>query len=184
MDAWMWVVIVAALALLAVGGYFAWQQYQRKQLREGFGPEYDRTVEDAPSRREAEAELAERKKRRDELDIRPLAPAACERYRREWETVQARFVDDPDGSIAEADHLIQQVMRERGYPVDDFDQRAADISVDYPEVVDEYRQGHSIAESAAGGRASTEDLRQALVHYRALFERMLETADDREEARR
>jgi hypothetical protein len=179
-----WVVIVVALVLLAVGGYFAWQQYQRKQLKEGFGPEYDRAVADAPSRREAESQLAERKKRHDELDIRPLTPAACERYAAEWERVQARFVDDPDGSIREADGLIQEVMRERGYPVDDFERRADDISVDYPELVDEYRQGHSIADAAADGQASTEDLRQGLVHYRALFERMLETADTREEARR
>jgi hypothetical protein len=179
-----WVVIAAVLVLLAVAGYFGWQQYQRKQLKEGFGPEYERAVADAPSRREAEAELSERKKRHDELDIQPLSPAACRRYEREWESVQARFVDDPDGSIAEADGLIQQVMRDRGYPVDDFERRAADISVDYPEVVDEYRQAHSIAGAAADGRASTEDLRQALVHYRALFERMLESADEREEARR
>jgi hypothetical protein len=179
-----WVVIVIALALLAVGGYFAWQQYQRRQLREGFGPEYDRAVADAPSKREAEAELAERKKRHDELEIRPLTPAACERYADEWDRIQARFVDDPEGSIREADGLIQEVMRERGYPVDDFERRADDVSVDYPEVVDEYRQGHAIAEAAHDGQASTEDLRQALIHYKALFERMLETAETREEARR
>lgn len=184
MDAWVWLVIVAALVLLAAGAYVAWQQYQRRQLREGFGPEYDRAVADAPSRREAETELAERKKRHDELEIRPLAPAAAGRYREQWEAAQARFVDDPEGAIAEADHLIQQVMRERGYPVDDFERRADDVSVDYPEVVDEYRRGHELAEAAEAGDATTEDLRQALVHYRALFERMLETADDREEVRR
>lgn len=180
-----WVVIVIALALLAVGGYFAWQQYQRRQLKEGFGPEYDRAVADAPSKREAEAELAERKKRHDELEIRPLTPAACERYADEWDRIQARFVDEPEGSIREADGLIQEVMRERGYPVDNFERRTDNVSVDYPEVVDEYRQGHAIAaEAAHDGQASTEDLRQALVHYRALFERMLETAGTREEARR
>jgi hypothetical protein len=184
MDAWMWVVIVAVIALVAVGAYFAWRQYQRKQLQEGFGPEYDRTVADAPSKREAEAELSERRKRREQFDIKPLAPAACERYQRQWEAVQGRFVDDPEGSIREADELIQQVMRERGYPVDDFDRRADDLSVDYPDVVDDYREGHAIADRAKAGEASTEDLRQALVHYRALFERMLETADTREEARR
>ncbi len=180
----MWIAIVAAIAIVAVVAYFAYDRYRRKRLKEGFGPEYDRAVADAPSRREAESELAERQKRHDELEITPLTPAARERYGRRWETVQSRFVDDPDGAIGEADQLIQQVMRERGYPVDDFDRRAEEISVDYPDVVEEYRQGHAIAERTAEGETDTEDLRQAFVHYRALFERMLETSDDAEEVRR
>ncbi len=134
------------------------------------------------SKREAEAELRERRKAHDELEIRALAPEARDRYAERWDAAQARFVDDPEKAIAEGDALIQQVMRERGYPVDDFERRAADISVDYPDVVEDYRSGHAIAQSAAAGDATTEDLRQALVRYRSLFERMLET--DQEEARR
>lgn len=183
MSTWAWVAVIVAILVAAALAYVGYQQYRRKQLREGFGPEYDRTVADAPSRREAEAELAERKKRHDELDIRPLPPEASERYRSEWDAVQSRFVDDPDGAIREADGLIQRVMRERGYPVDDFERRADELSVDYPDVVEHYRQGHTIADRAETGEATTEDLRQALVHYRSLFERMLETTD-REEARR
>jgi hypothetical protein len=184
MDTWVWIAVVVAIVIVAAAAYYAYQQYQSKQLKEGFGPEYDRTVSEAPSKREAEAQLSARKKRHDELDIRPLAPAACQRYQSEWDAVQARFVDTPDGAIRDADALIQEVMRERGYPVDDFDRRADDISVDYPEVVDDYRHGHAVATSAEAGEATTEDLRQALVRYRSLFERMLETSDDREEARR
>jgi hypothetical protein len=184
MDAWVWVIIVAGIVVLAVAAYFAYRQYRRRTLRKGFGPEYDRAVSEAPTRREAESELAERRKRREELDVRPLEPAARERYEREWEAVQARFVDDPDGAIGDADALIQQVMRERGYPVEDFEQRAADLSVDYPWLVEDYRAGHEIADLSARGDATTEDLRQAMVRYRTLFERMLEPAGEREEARR
>jgi hypothetical protein len=184
MDVWVWIAIVAAVVIVAVVAYFAYDQYRRKRLKEGFGPEYERAVAEAPSRREAESELAERQKRHAQLDITPLTPAARDRYQGQWDTVQSRFVDDPEGAIRGADQLIQQVMRERGYPVDDFDRRADEISVDYPEVVEEYRHGHAIAERSAAGEAETEDLRQALVHYRALFERMLETSDDREGVRR
>jgi hypothetical protein len=186
MDAWVWVLIVVA-AIIAIGlvAYFGWRERRRKQLREGFGPEYDRVVADAPTRREAEEELLERRKRHGEFELRPLEPEARTRYAREWEAVQARFVDDPAGAIGDADDLIQQVMRDRGYPVEDFDRRAADLSVEHPEVVENYRAGHDIARASIRGDASTEDLRQAFVYYRALFAEVLEAGKPEEvEARR
>jgi hypothetical protein len=179
MDTWVWIVIaVAVVVVVAVLLWVAVTNRRRKELQEGFGPEYERTVADAPSRREAEAELRERRDRHDEFDIRPLSSDARERYTREWETTQAKFVDDPEGAIRDADDLIQSVMRERGYPVEDFDQRAADLSVDHPDVVENYRQGHDLARRTVRGEGDTESLRQALVHYRALFAELLETRDE------
>jgi hypothetical protein len=177
MPTWGWVVIgiAVAVAVLAVLATSALRTRRRRGLREAFGSEYDRTVADAPSKREAEADLAERQKRREELDITPLRPDARERYLDEWRHTQERFVDDPAGSVTDADRLIQNVMRDRGYPVEDFDQRAADVSVDHPEVVSNYRAAHSISTANERGKASTEDLRNAMVHYRALFVELLET---------
>jgi hypothetical protein len=178
MPTWVWIVIaVAAVVVVALVLWSALRARRTRTLKEGFGPEYDRTVADAPSRREAEADLTERQKRREELDIRPLDPDARDRYVEEWQATQARFVDDPGGAIAEADVLIQRVMRERGYPVEDFDQRAADVSVDHPEVVNNYRAAHGISVAHAREKASTEDLRQAMVHYRSLFDELLETRE-------
>ena len=175
MATWVWIIIaIAAVAVLALVLWSALRARRTRTLREGFGPEYDRTVADAPSKREAEAELAERRSRREELDIRPLVAGARERYADEWQATQARFVDDPGGAITEADVLIQRVMRERGYPVEDFEQRAADVSVDHPEVVNNYRAAHGISVAHERGKASTEDLRTAMVHYRALFSDLLE----------
>src|SRR5438105_807785 len=135
----LWVVIVVAAAVVVAGIVWAAARTRRtKALKGRFGPEYDRVAADAPSRREAEAELREREQRRDELDIRPLDPEARKRYRTRWQEVQARFVDDPEASVAAADSMIQNVMRERGYPVEDFDTRAADLSVDHSEVVENY----------------------------------------------
>ena len=183
MDSWIWIVI-ALVAIVVVAGivWSAVSSRRRARLQEGFGPEYDRTVSEAPSRREAESELRERRERHDEFDIRPLPPDARERYAQEWEATQARFVDDPEASIRDADDLIQQVMRERGYPVEDFDQRAADLSVDHPDVVENYREGHDLARRTVRGEGDTESLRQALVHYRALFAELVERhdTDDRE----
>ena len=195
MDTWVWIVIAVAVVvvLAAVLWVVADRRRRRQQLQEGFGPEYDRTLAEAPSRREAEAELRERQERHDEFDIRPLSPDARERYTREWETTQAKFVDDPEGAIRDADDLIQSVMRERGYPVEDFDQRAADLSVDHPDVVENYREGHDLARRTVRGEGDTESLRQAIVHYRALFAELVEThdadepereVDEREEVRR
>jgi hypothetical protein len=147
-------------------------------LQERFGPEYDRELEKAGGRREAERELAEREKRHDELELRPLSEDARERYVEEWQKTQSRFVDDPAGAVSEADDLVQRVMRDRGYPVDDFDQRAADISVEHPELVERYRTANGIARASERGEASTEDLRHSVRHYRALFVELLEVGDD------
>jgi hypothetical protein len=179
MAAWLWaVIIVAAVIVVAL---FVWQTLtarRTKTLQGRFGEEYDRTVEGVGSKRDAEAELAARAERRDSFDIRPLAPGARERYATEWERIQARFVDDPGGAVHEADGLIQSVMADRGYPVDDFDQRAADLSVDHPQVVENYREGHRLARAAELGNGTTEDLRRAMQAYRALFDELLgETAD-------
>lgn len=162
MPSWAWIVI--ALAAAAVAGFVVWRALAQKRsrgLQEQFGPEYDRTVGTADSKGEAEAELRAREDRREKLDIRPLAPEIRERYAERWRTPQARFVDEPRSAVAEADELIQTVMSERGYPVSNFDQRAADISVDHSQVVEHYREGHRLAEQSAGGSGSTEDLRVA-----------------------
>jgi hypothetical protein len=179
MPGWLWaVIIVAAVAVVVL---VVWQSLQarRTRLLQGrFGTEYDRTLEGAGSKRDAEADLAARAERRDSFDIRPLAPGARERYAAEWERVQARFVDDPSGAVHEADRLIQSVMSDRRYPVDDFDQRAADLSVDHPDVVENYREGHRFAQAAELGNGTTEELRRAMQHYRALFDELLVEAAD------
>jgi hypothetical protein len=181
MPTWLWVVIVIA-AIVVVGGvvYAALRTQRSRALHERFGPEYDRVAADAPSRREAEAELREREKRRDELDIRPLDADDRERFQARWQDVQARFVDDPAGAVEEADSLIQEVMRVRGYPVDDFETRAADLSVDHPNVVENYRAAHGIAVAHERGKAGTEELRHAVRHYRALFEALVGTTEKEE----
>ena len=184
MDTWVWIVIVAAaIVVLALVAWSVARSRRRAQLQEGFGPEYERTVEEAGSRRQAETELEERQRRREQLEIRPLSPAARDRYLDSWRTTQARFVDDPGSAVGDADRLVQEVMRERGYPTDDFEQRAADISVDHPQLVESYRSAHATAQAHARGEADTEDLRQSLVHYRTLFEELLETRDTEEAAR-
>ena len=175
MPTWGWILIAIGVVLLCAA--LAWGAYtsrRRKGLQETFGPEYDRTVADSPNRREAESDLSERQKRRDELDIKPLDPERRDRYAEEWRHTQERFVDDPAAAVTDADRLIQQVMGERGYPVEDFDQRAADLSVDHSEVVSNYRAAHGISTANERGKASTEDLRTAMVHYRALFVELLE----------
>jgi hypothetical protein len=176
MPTWAWIVIVIAAVLIV--GAIAWNAYnarRRHGLQNRFGDEYDRTVADASSRREAEANLSEREKRREELDIRPLDQSSRDRYASQWQNTQAAFVDDPEAAVADADRLIQQVMRERGYPVDDFEQRANDLSVDHPDVISNYRAAHGISVANDRGKASTEDLRTAMVHFRALFDDLLET---------
>ena len=174
MDTWVWIVIAAAvvLAVLLVVA-LGFNGRRRRQLQERFGPEYDRTVETTGGRRAAEAELREREQRHDELDIRELTPAARDRYFEQWRVVQVRFVDAPGEAVREADELVQQVMRDRGYPVDDFDTRADAISVDHPHVADNYRAAHGAWAANERGEATTEDLRQSLVHYRSLFEELL-----------
>ena len=179
MPAWVWVLI--AIAVVAILAVVVWQALMRRQtgrLQEQFGPEYERTLGEADSRRDAEAELQARKERRQQIDVRPLSQAARDRYLQSWQEVQSHFVDDPREAVASADSLIQSVMAERGYPVEDFEQRAADISVDHPQVVENYRHGHRLAQASANGRDSTEDLRQAMRHYRKLFDELAEPAAD------
>jgi len=183
MPTWLWVVIVVVAAAILLGVIWAGLRGRRSRaLRERFGPEYDRTAADAPSRRQAEAELREREQRREEFDIRPLDPQRRTEFRARWDDVQAEFVDDPALAVGHADALIQEVMRVRGYPVEDFETRAADLSVDHPRVVGNYRAAHGIAVAHERGKAGTEELRHAVQHFRSLFEEL--TADEREEARR
>ena len=185
MDTWIWIVIAVAVVVIVVAVVAAASSRRRRHhLQDRFGSEYDRTVEETGGdRRAAEAELRERTERREQFEIVPLEPEARARYVEAWRHTQAQFVDEPAEATREADRLITSVMRDRGYPVDDFDQRAADVSVDHPQVVDDYRAAHAIAADNDRSEASTEDLRQALVHYRSLFEELLEDRSTTEEAR-
>jgi len=173
MLAWGWILIVIAVLVVAAVIWAATRRRRTADLRKTFGSEYDRTANESDSRRRAESELAARRDRREQLDIRPLTPAARGRYEDRWRQVQMAFVDDPSGALRNADEAVILVMRERGYPMDDFDQRASDLSVDHPDVVQNYRAAHGIAMANDQGQASTEDLRQAMVHYRSLFEGLL-----------
>ncbi len=174
----MVIVILAILVIAVIVAALLYSRQRRsQQLQEGFGPEYERTVEErGGDRREAETELRERRDRHDKFEIRELEPAVRDRYADRWRDAQRRFVDEPAPAVGEADGLVMEVMRDRGYPVaDEFDQRAADVSVDHPEVVEHYRAAHDISGRATAGEASTEDLRQAMVHFRALFVELLGT---------
>jgi hypothetical protein len=153
-----------------------WSVSRRRRsarLKEHFGPEYERTVGELGEERAAEAELLDREKKRKKLDIIELTPQARQEHTATWQRVQTDFVDDPQDAVGRAERLVTRVMRERGYPIDDFDQRAADISVDHPDIVENYRSAHVIYMSGHNGAISTEDARQAFVHYRALFDRLL-----------
>jgi len=169
------VVVVVALAVVAVGVWVYMQKRRTEQVRERFGPEYDRAMTEHGDQRGAQAELEARQKRVEHLDIRPLSPSDRERFAAAWRAAQAHFVDDPKAATADADRLVSELMQARGYPVGDFEQRAADVSVDHPLVVENYRAAHYIALRNERGEASTEDLRKAMVHYRALFEDLLES---------
>lgn len=179
MPTWGWIVIAVVAALVVIGIVAAALRARRTAaLQDRFGPEYDRAVEERGDRRDAEAELRERERRREQLEIVELSPQSRERYAEQWHATQERFVDDPSAAVREADMLVQMVMRDRGYPMDDFETRAADISVDHPHVVEEYRAAHALSLRNESGRASTEELRQAFVHYRALFDELLGEARD------
>ncbi|HEX9719868.1 MAG TPA: hypothetical protein VGA59_09065 [Ramlibacter sp.] len=173
------IVAVVILALVAVG---AWIIYNRKQqsnrLMQRFGPEYGRAVDQMGSRAKAEAELRSREKRVEKFRIVPLAPADAARFSQDWKTLQGRFVDNPKGVLVEADMLVRELMEKRGYPMGDFESRAADISVDHPAVVDHYRAAQAIAMRDRRGEADTEEMRKAVVHYRALFDELLEVRQD------
>jgi hypothetical protein len=174
MDTTQVVILIVAIVVVAAGVYLAVRMRNSRRLREKFGPEYDRTLQSEGNRLRAEDNLAKREKRVKRYQIHPLLTAQCRRFQESWREIQARFVDDPKTAVDEADRLVQQVMTARGYPVEDFEQCAADISVDHPLVVDNYRAGHDVVRRHARGQATTEDLRRAMIHYRTLFDDLLE----------
>jgi hypothetical protein len=180
----VWAIVAVVIVVVVVAGALSFRARRTRQLRSRFGPEYGRAVEQFGDHTAAEQELRQRAKRREQLTITPLDPQDQQVFSSRWDATQARFVDEPATAVADADRLIADVMRVRGYPVETFEQRAADVSVDHPHVVSEYRAGHAIAEANDRQRASTEDLRQAMVHYRALFETLVsdETNDAAEDA--
>jgi hypothetical protein len=167
--------VVIAVVAVAIVAWVAVQRMRTKKLRGRFGPEYERTVEHTGNRRKAEDELEARRKRVAKFTIRPLSPEEQTRFGKDWAATQARFVDDPKGAVVDASRLVKELMQARGYPMGDFEQRAADISVDHPHVVSNYRSAREIAERSEQGKATTEDLRKAVVSYRELFEELLET---------
>ena len=171
------IAIIIAVVVLLVAGIailFSIRKRKTKRLRTQFGgDEYNRAVKEGGSRQKAEAVLDKRADRVESFHIQPLGPGDRTRFVESWRRVQARFVDGPGGALTEADQLLRDVMSTRGYPVSDFEQRAADISVDHPLVLEHYRSAHEIAVRQTQGQASTEDLRQAMIHYRALFEELV-----------
>ncbi|MDV7090176.1 hypothetical protein GXW84_40010 [Rhodococcus sp. IEGM 248] len=186
MPVWGWILIavIVVIAVVAVIVARAVSSRQRtERLRGRFGPEYERTVGEVGNLDAAEDELAARERKREKLDIVPLPAEARAKYADSWRTVQIEFVDNPSSAVGAADRLVIQVMRERGYPIDDFDQRAADISVDHPNVVENYRRAHSIYLAQEQGGVGTEDQREAFVHYRALFEKLLETDENKDKSK-
>lgn len=166
--------LLVLLALVAAVTWFVHHRRQSHRMEQHYGNEYHRMLEAAGSRSKAEAELRERERRVGKLSIVPLGREDALRFSESWKTLQARFVDDPRGSLAEADRLVRELMLKRGYPMGDFERRAADISVDHPQVVENYRVAHDIA--LRGRDADTEQMRKAVVHYRALFDELLEVA--------
>ena len=173
------VIVVALIVVVALGTGILYDS-RRRRLRQRFGPEYDRLVGERDSRLKAEAELAAREKRVRGLDIRPLNPAAQARYTNEWSSIQERFVDEPAQSVGDAQRLVMAVMSDRGYPTERDEQVMADLSVDHANTLDQYRSATTISQRAAEGAASTEDLRQAMIHYRALFRDLLGTPGEPE----
>jgi hypothetical protein len=175
-----WIVVLAVVAVLLIGSALAWMVVGRRRsesLKRRFGSEYDYAVKSTGSRRHAEADLALRTKRVEQLDIHPLSVGDHDRFADRWRVAQASFVDNPKGAVVEAETLVEEVMVARGYPVSDFDQRAADISVDHPRFVENYREARDLALASKRGAAQTEDLRRATVHFRALFEELLDTPE-------
>ena len=183
MDMLGWIVVVAIVLVVAGLVWFLVDRNRSQGLQRDFGPEYERTMARAGDRGLAESDLQERRERVSSLDLRPLSTPDHDRYTAEWTKVQAAFVDRPSEAVTHADELIQRVMATRGYPVADFDQRSADISVEHPDVVENYRSAHSIAvrETGEEGDGDTEALRKAMVYYRSLFDELLviDPAEDR-----
>jgi len=175
-------VLVIAIIVIAAVAFMNSRRRRRLQLQQRFGPEYDRVLKQEGDPRKAEGVLEFRQKRREKFRIHPLSAADRSNFAVRWNEVQARFVDDPRGAVTVADSLVTDVMQARGYPIGEFDQRAADLSVDYPLIVENYRAAHAIALRHGEGKASTEDMRQAMVHYRLLFQELLEERPQRKGA--
>lgn len=182
MDTQMVVVVVVALLALAAVAWLYTTNQRRARLKERFGPEYERAVRDVGTPAKAEAVLEERAARVSAFQLRKLDIPQAEEFAREWRRVQARFVDNPDAAVRDADALVAQVMSARGYPLEDFDTRAADLSVNHPRVVQNYRIARDLASRRQRGEAGTEELRQAVVNYRALFDDLLEVQDEHRRA--
>lgn len=182
MDFRTWLVIglIVVGCLIALVVWFYYQKMQSFRLQARFGAEYNRTVSEMGSRRKAERELRSRERRVERLRITPLSAADATRFLESWKALQARFVDNPKGVVTEADRLVRELMSKRGYPMGDFERRSADISVDHPDVVANYRAAQAIAARDARGEADTEELRRAVVHYRALFDELLEVRESRQ----
>lgn len=177
MATWVWILIFIAAVVVVALVAMALRQRRTTALRQRFGPEYDRAVEAREGRGAAEADLRDREKQRAQLDIRPLPEGARVRFAQEWRDVQERFVDQPSEAVVAADRLVYGVMEARGYPMGDFDAQASLVSVDHPHVVENYRFAHGIRERAQAQQANTEDLREALLRYRSLFDELLRAED-------
>jgi uncharacterized protein YneF (UPF0154 family) len=172
------VIVIVVIAVIAIaGGLMIARKKQSERLRERFGPEYDRAVANADSQREAESQLRERTKRHKKLELRSLKGEERADFERRWSEVQGEFVDDPGRAVRAADHLVVDVMSARGYPVDDFDRRAEDLSVSHPEITQRYREARRVAKANADGHADTEDLRKAVTNYRDLINALLHDGD-------
>jgi len=182
-DTQTWIILAGAvvIALIALAAWFFYQKKQSHRLQQRFGPEYGRTVDELGSQTKAESELKAREKRVERLNIVPLAPSEAAKFSQDWKVLQGRFVDNPKGVVVQADQLVRELMLKRGYPMGDFERRAADISVDHPAVVDNYRAAQAIAVRDERGEANTEELRKAVVHYRALFNELLEVREAKQE---
>ncbi len=181
-QAWLVFAGAAILAVIGLAAWFFFRKQQSQRLQQRFGPEYGRTVKELGSQTKAEADLKAREKRVERFHILPLAPSDAARFSEAWEALQGRFVDNPKGVVFEADKLVRELMLKRGYPMGNFERRAADLSVDHAVVVDQYRAAQAIAVRDGRGEADTEELRQAVVHYRVLFNELLEVREAEREA--
>jgi hypothetical protein len=178
------IALAGILAVSLIAGVVLISSRKRKQslrLQQRFGPEYGRAIDELGSRAKAESELKAREERVEHLHIVPLAPAEAARFSQAWSALQGRFIDNPKGVVVQADQLIRELMIKRGYPMGDFERRAADISVDHPVMVENYRVAQAIAVRDQSGQANTEELRKAVVHYRALFDELLGTKEVKQE---
>ena len=181
-QTWIILAVVVVIALVALAASVIYRKRQSHRLEQRFGPEYGRAVDEFGSRTKAESELMTREKRVEKLNIVPLTPSEAARFAQAWRVLQGGFVDNPQGVVAQADQLVRELLLKRGYPMGDFERRAADISVDHPAVVDNYRAAQAIAARDRRGEADTEELRKAVVYYRALFDDLLEVNEAKREA--